>query len=249
MRLSVQHQFAFLCIPKCGSTSVERAIAPYCEVLIGGDPSLKHLNAKKFHRNIRPLLHKVDPRQEIEIFCIMREPMDRIRSWYQYQLRPELANPGHKRHQRYTGNVSFEQFIEAIMEKDRPTFAHIGSQAQFIKLSDGSLGVDRIFRLDHMNAVSEYLTAKIGKPIRIPFANKSVSRKKEPASLWTHVRKRLGCPAKPAVVPDLVPPPSLLDQLPAPLRSRLRDYLAEDYEIYDSIPKAATTTAADRPGK
>lgn len=210
MQLSIKHKFAFLCIPKCGSTSVEKAIRKHCEMRLNGHPSIKHMSASRFKRHVRPLLHKADPNDEVETFCIMREPFDCLRSWYTYRNRSEIADPKHPRHQRHTGGVSFKEFVEGFLEGNRPESAGIGSQANFVTLGNGSIGVDRIFRLDQMEAVADYLSKKIGKKIEIPVANKS---------LGVRIKSK----------------PGAFD-LPEPLMTRLMAHLEPDYAIYKSLP-------------
>ena len=228
MQLSIKYKFAFLCLPKCGSTSVEKALRKKCPTHLGGHPSLKHINAQLFKRHIRPLLRKVDPAHEIETFCIMREPVDRVRSWYEYQLRPELKDPSHPAHERYNAHVSFEEFVEILLSDDRPAnrprFSRIGTQAGFVRLADGSIGVDKIFRLDRMQDVADYLTAKIGAPLEIKVANKS-ARPEPKAGLF----RRLAVKPEPRERP-----PKFV--LPEPLLARLKEHLADDYQIYTRLP-------------
>ncbi|RYG98027.1 MAG: hypothetical protein EON58_08335, partial [Alphaproteobacteria bacterium] len=166
MQLSTKHRFAFLCVPKCGSTSVEKALRKHCPSHLGGHPSLKHISASAFESHIRPLLRKVDPDRKIETFCIIREPVDRVRSWYEYQLRPQLKDPSHPFHERYNGHISFTEFVEIVISKkdsgSLPRFARIGSQSGFVRLRNGSIGVDHLFRLDRMEEVAAFLTRKIG---------------------------------------------------------------------------------------
>jgi hypothetical protein len=220
MQLSVRHKFAFLCNPKCGSTSVEKAIAPFCRTNFGGHPSLKHLNARKFHQHIRPLLGKVGKKGKIETFCIMREPVARVFSWYQYQSRAKLAKASHPMHKRHTGGISFEQFVEAYLSPKKPEYAKMGTQSGFIRLSDGSIGVDRIFRLDQMDEVGKFLSAKIGKEIQIGHKNKSG---KKPAAAEEPAKE------EPAAVAS--PPMEISDAMLA----RLKEHLADDFEIYNSL--------------
>lgn len=220
MQLSIKYKFAFLCIPKCGSTSVERAIAPYCETNLGGHPTLKHLSAGMFNSHIRPLLRRADPNHEIETFCIMRDPMDRVRSWYQYRSRPELRDVEGGPHHRYTGGMSFTEFVEFVIAGKLPESAGVGSQAKFVSLRDGSIGVDRIFRLDQMDILEDYLSAKVGKKITIPVVNKSVSK-------TTTVKAGEF-------------------NLPDDVTTRLRARLQDDYAIYNHLPWSASSQP-DRP--
>lgn len=208
MQLSVKHQFAFLCIPKCGSTSIEHAIRPYCETKLGGDASLKHIPASKFARHIRPLLWRVDKDNLFETFCIMRDPLDRVRSWYQYRSRTKLKEAGKTRSHRYTGNLSYAEFVEAFLEGDNEAAAGVGSQLGFVTLNDGSIGVNRIFRLDQMETITDFLSTKIGTEIEIPVANKSDAEKTKSGSF----------------------------ELPGDLIARLQERLKPDYALFNQLP-------------
>ena len=215
MKLSIRHKFCFLCIPKCGSTSVERAITPYCETKLGGDASLKHLGVAKFERHIRPLLKRVDPDRKIETFCIMREPFDRLKSWYQYRSRPALANADNPRHYKFTGAISFAEFVEGYLEGNQKETVGIGSQWNFVTIADGSIGINRIFRLDQMDSVAAYLSEKVGEEVLIPVANQSVTGKKKSDPAEFH--------------------------LPDALMARLRNRLAKDYALYERLPWNSAT--------
>jgi hypothetical protein len=174
MMLSLSRKLAFLCVPKCGSTSIEKVLIKHCDIQLQGHPSVKHINARRYDRFIRPLLREADPKNEIETFCVIRDPVDRLRSWYEYQARPLLADPKHPRHIRYTGGMDFNTFIEAYLAKEQPEFARIGTQYEFTRLADGSQGVSRIFRLDQMDVIASFLTEKLGKPVDIPQVNRSI---------------------------------------------------------------------------
>lgn len=219
MQMSVKYRFAFLCNPKCGSTSVEKAIAPFCDTGFSGHPSLKHLNATKYKAHIRPLLHKVILQGEIETFCIMREPVERLYSWYQYQARRVLRKSSHRAHQRYTGNISFEKFVEGFLSTPQPDYAKIGMQTNFIRLPNGEIGVDRIFRLDQMDAVGKFLSDKIGQQIVIEHRNKSSGKPQSKKALKALAKKG---GSEPMAITD-----SLL--------ARLKEHLSADYELYNSL--------------
>ncbi len=215
MQASIKHKFVFLCNPKCGSTAVEKAIRKYCEVRLNGHPSIKHIRAARFNRHIRPVLEKADPKNQIETFCIMREPLERLKSWYTYRSRPQIEDPKHRSHKHYTGNLSYAEFIEGYMAGNRPEAGGIGSQASFVTLTDGSIAVDHIFRLDQMDRVADFLSRKIGQTIRIPVANKS------PEGTSGSKSRNL--------------------DLPAELMDRLMTFLEPEYAIYKDLPWSRAT--------
>jgi hypothetical protein len=177
MKISTKHGFAFLCMPKCASTSVETAIRKYCNVHFWGYPALKHIDAKDFHKYILAFHRKALPKVSIETFCIMREPIEWLHSWYKYRSRDELKEAAHPFRRNYTGDISFNQFVDSCLAgDDAPSYAKVGSQAEFVRLEDGTIGVDRIFRLERMEQVSEYLTEKVGEEITFSHRNQSPPR-------------------------------------------------------------------------
>ncbi|MEM7791155.1 MAG: sulfotransferase family 2 domain-containing protein [Verrucomicrobiota bacterium] len=176
MQISTKHGFAFLCMPKCASNSVQEAIKDYSNITIKGHPNLKHINARdaetyflKFHRIALPHI-------PIETFCIIRDPLEWIESWYRYRTRDELKNPKNPSHSNYTGNVSYNEFIEAyISQEPRPPYAKIRRQFDFVRSDEGKIAVDHIFPIDDMTLLQKFLEAKIGE--EISFRRKNVSPK------------------------------------------------------------------------
>jgi len=104
----------------------------------------------------------------------MRDPLKRIESWYCYRSRNKLKNPEHPKHENYTGNISFNDFVEKFLLRNK--LSELTSQYDFMRLDNGSIGVDRIFLMNQMNTVSDYLTEKIGIKIVIPQKNISPKR-------------------------------------------------------------------------
>ncbi|MEM1403791.1 MAG: sulfotransferase family 2 domain-containing protein [Pseudomonadota bacterium] len=174
MMMSTQHGFAFLCVPKCASTSIESALKPYCNVVASGHPRWKHLNAAMFTKTVlfahRQLLSKFP----MESFCLVRDPMEWIESWYRFRTRPGISAPRAKDHEFFTGDLSFSEFIaEFLKTKDRKPWANVSTQSKFMRLPQGQLGIDRIFAMDDLSSVAQYLSDKIGTEITLPSKNVS----------------------------------------------------------------------------
>ena len=81
MRVNIDYKFIFLCMPKCASTSIEATLNPYSQLYTSRHPKVKHTNDSKYQRFIKPFLNQDD----IEVVCLMREPISWLHSWYRYR--------------------------------------------------------------------------------------------------------------------------------------------------------------------
>lgn len=170
MRISLTHKFAFLCMPKTASTSIEEALNPYSELLTksrGLGTALKHTNYRKYNRFIRPYLNSFT-QEKIETVCVMREPVDWLFSWYRYRKREEVRG---KRQSTY--GMDFSDFAALYIQGK----AKVGKQSNFLKNSKGEVGVDRVFRYERLDLLQKYFEEKIGKNIEFPLKN--ISPKEE----------------------------------------------------------------------
>lgn len=115
---------------------------------------------------------KLFPSKKIESFCLIRDPHEWIESWYRYRSRDDLKNPKHPNHKNFTGNISYDEFIDAYISKGaRPSFANLGTQYNFMKLDTGEIGVDYIFSMDRVDLVIEFIKKITNKDIKIPLTN------------------------------------------------------------------------------
>ncbi|MFT5112949.1 MAG: hypothetical protein ACI8P9_002277 [Parasphingorhabdus sp.] len=174
MQISTRHGLAFLCMPKCASSSIEIAIRKFCNINISGPPELKHINAQVYYVSILSTHKKLMPAVNLESMCLMRNPMDWIESWYRYRSRDELKDPKHQFHKNYTGKISFQEFVkEYITDGNRKPFARLSKQCNFITLRNGQIGLDHIMTLDRMDQVTNFLSEKFSQNIEIPRINVS----------------------------------------------------------------------------
>jgi hypothetical protein len=111
MLISESHQFIFLAVPKTGSSSIEKALAPYRATLT--DEFKKHATCSKLKRELPTGIW-----ESYFKFAFVRNPYDFMQSWYFYRQRDELADPKHPRHHLYTGDTSFEEFITTFARKE-----------------------------------------------------------------------------------------------------------------------------------
>lgn len=110
MLISKSHQFIFLAVPKTASSSIEHALAEFRSPLTGCFN--KHATCTKLSRDLPPEIW-----DSYFKFAVVRNPYDTLQSWYFYRQREDLANPKHPRHNLYTGNISFDEFVETFSQK------------------------------------------------------------------------------------------------------------------------------------
>ena len=56
MLVSTSHRLAYLALPKTGTSSLEEALAPLCDIRYVGAPRVKHMTLRTFERFVAPYL-------------------------------------------------------------------------------------------------------------------------------------------------------------------------------------------------
>lgn len=176
--------FVFLAVPKTGTTAIERAFGRFAQGTFQRDP-FKHARYDNFQTYVQPFLEaKGYERSSYEVVCVVREPIEWLFSWYRYRSREDLAKPSAKRHRNFSGNVSFDDFVQAYMKRHREgrvtaetRYAKVGRATQFVRPLDGEPAIDRIFRYDHLNLLVDFLCDKVGKTVEIEARNVSPERR------------------------------------------------------------------------
>lgn len=166
MMISVRHRFAFLAMTKAASTSIEAAIAPHCEIVVTGDPRLKHMSFRRYQRFFGKFLDSYDI-AGVETFAVIRHPVDWLHSWYRYRGRPGVAA------EKSTRGISFDAFVEAWLISDQPEIARVGRPMEFLRTKDGELGIDRLYRFEHVPTLLADLSQRVGETLPEPRKNTS----------------------------------------------------------------------------
>lgn len=183
MLLAPGKGFVFLAVPKTGTTAIERAFRPHSEGSFLRNP-FKHSRYDQFQQYVQPFLEaKGFPRESYEVVCISREPLDWLFSWWRYRSRPDLADPAARRHRNYSGDVTFEQFARAYLQRHQQKrtgsgkkYANIGRLSRFVRPLPGEPEVDRIFRYDRMELLVDFLCDKVGEGVDAKARNVSPKR-------------------------------------------------------------------------
>jgi hypothetical protein len=149
------------------------------ELVLRGNPRLKHMNCRSFHAVVVPVLRNAGyERDDYELVSLFREPVSWVESWWRYRQRPALAREDPA---KFTGEVSFEEFVGRYVDDDPRPGTLRGRPAKFVALSDGlDIGVDRIFALERPEVWQRWIGAKVGGGLDVQVDNRSAVRR-EPA--------------------------------------------------------------------
>lgn len=183
MLLFPKERLVFLCTPKCGSTSVHEAYAPYAAAVLGGHPKLKHLRFKLYERGIAPLVG--NDIGSLETVCIIRDPVSHIRSWHRY-LRVHNRHDGSGSHHDRT----YEEFVEAFLDPDSDL--RLRTQHSFVEDDSADVGVNRIFALEHVERFVCFMNERLRVRVSLPVMNTSSGKASALSSeLEERLRERL----------------------------------------------------------
>jgi len=167
MLISLQNNLAILAMTKTGSTSVETALAPFCDILFTHDPRVKHIQYRRFERFIQPYLKSLGY-GEVRTTCLFRDPVDWLGSWYRYRSRPALRGQVNS-----TAEMSFETFVENYLSDTPDPFAKVGRQSQFVLRQNGDIGIDHLFRYEDIASFQSFLSDVFRREIELPRLNES----------------------------------------------------------------------------
>ncbi|HKY92196.1 MAG TPA: hypothetical protein VJM11_14200 [Nevskiaceae bacterium] len=164
--------------PKTGTSALQRALAPHASISFDNPPVYKHIRYMKFERLVRPLIKEIADldRDEYEVVAVMREPFDWLGSWYRYRSREALSGArGEPVSERFSGNVSFEEFLNAVCLRGdaRPAYARVGSPCGVSMRGKQGIGVDRLFPYEDMSGLLDLIQTKLQRKLKIERVNVS----------------------------------------------------------------------------
>ncbi|MCB1333072.1 MAG: gamma-glutamyl kinase [Roseivivax sp.] len=167
-----KQRLVFLAVPKTGTSAWASALAPLASMVISDPPELKHAPLYRYNRFIRPMLDKVGA-GGMETLAVVREPVDWLGSWYRYRQRPFLDGRPES-----TARMTFDAFVQAYCQGDRPAFAEVGSQAKFLEPRPNGVAVNHVFAYEAQTALIRFLESRLEMPIAVARENAS-----QPATL------------------------------------------------------------------
>lgn len=155
MLVFYKERLAFLSVPKTGTTAYEKALGPRADMLISEPPMLKHAPVYRYNRFIRPMFERVCE-VELELMAVMREPVSWLGSWYRFRRRPFMKDKPNN-----TFDITFDEFVLAYLKGDKPGFADVGSQANFLKAQPNGTKITHLFRYEDQARLQEFLRARL----------------------------------------------------------------------------------------
>ncbi|KIN61026.1 Gamma-glutamyl kinase [Sulfitobacter noctilucae] len=167
MLVFYKERLAFLSVPKTGTTAYESALAPRADMVISEPPMLKHAPVYRYNRFIRPMFEKVCDAQ-LEVMAVMREPVSWLGSWYRYRQRPFMEGKLNSTH-----GISFDEFVLAYMKGNKPAFADVGSQFQFMKTQPNGTGVTHFFKYEDQPRLKTFLEDRLSVKLELGRENES----------------------------------------------------------------------------
>lgn len=177
-------KLVLLSVPKTGTTALQAALAPQAAIVMRYPPQLKHSPVTRYRRFLQPLLQQGGGATEVETMALVRNPIDWLGSWYRYRARDEIAGQPNS-----TQGISFDDFVTEYTRGKPAPFANVGSQAKFLTLGNGSVGVTHLFRYEAMDQVLAFLADRLGRDA-ITLKQRNVSPQM-PLTLSQHVQERL----------------------------------------------------------
>jgi hypothetical protein len=178
-----RERLVFLSTPKSGSTSVAEAYTPYAGGVLGGHPRLKHVDLATYERGLAPLMG--DDHGMPETVCLIRDPLEQLRSWYRYMRRPD------RKHQNwFDRDWSFEDFVAHFLNAEQG--CRMKTQHEFVQDETGEIGVNRIFALERIDRFVAFMNKRLALRVRLPVLNASKRTSTTISSgLETDLRRRL----------------------------------------------------------
>ncbi|WP_424986540.1 hypothetical protein [Microbulbifer sp. S227A] len=162
-----KERLAFLAVPKTGTTAYHAALSRRADMVVSHPSGLKHASVYRYSRFFKPMFNKVGG-AEMELLAVMREPIDWLGSWYRYRQRDDLRDT-----ERSTHGMSFDAFLNAYMQGERPAFADVGSQASFLKTHPSGTAITHLYRYEDLPRLNRFLEARLGVEIQLKRKNVS----------------------------------------------------------------------------
>lgn len=167
MLVFFEERLTILAVPKTGTTAYQSALAHRADIVVSNPPELKHAPLYRYNRFFRPMFDRVC-NVEMDTVAVMREPLSWIGSWYRYRRRPFMRGKSNSTH-----GISFNDFVLAYMDPDRPSVADVGRQSRFLEPRPNGLRITHLFRYEDLDPFDRFLEQRLGLSITPKLENVS----------------------------------------------------------------------------
>lgn len=151
--------------PKTASTSLEAALAPMADIVLQGDPRIKHCTFHRYKWRFEKFL-MIFKKSPPETVALIREPEDWLNSWFRFRHGSWLNDTP-----RSTRGKSFDDFVDGYLSDPKPEFAAVGSQAAFLTHPVQDDHVQTLFRYDAMPEFLSWLESRLECTLDLPQKN------------------------------------------------------------------------------
>jgi hypothetical protein len=156
MMIFLDKGLIFFSTPKTGSTAFRKALGPKADILFSKSPKVTHITPKRFNKMIAPYALPL-MNEPITSVAVIREPTEWLGSWYRYRKRLETASLSNS-----TKDISFDTFVENYLSDDKPSYAKVGRQAQFVTGGGETPLVTQLWRYDAISELTLFLNLHLG---------------------------------------------------------------------------------------
>jgi hypothetical protein len=158
MLISNRHNFIFFANPKCASTTFEADWRRHSDLAITGTKCGKHFSPLQASKRLAFVFERIGrPPEAFFRFGIIRDPIDRAISWYNYSQRNLSVLPSKEK-----ALHDFQVIIRRQAEQFKNKAAHKGPQAAFFCTPSGQLNVDYLIALPQLTDAIHQLKKALG---------------------------------------------------------------------------------------
>lgn len=186
MLISLEKRFVLISNAKAGSTSLEQVLSPFAEIGLRSTKNGKHIPWSEVRSRFHFLFEHPDYAPETFFrFGVIRDPLDRFVSWYNYRFEPEARRTGKQ-------PMSIQEFwqLDDWVKFDRQGRKKL--QRDVFADDDGVCRFDLVLPLKMMGEYEQQLGKRLRIRLEIPKANASrklISTKDLPPAFADEVRE------------------------------------------------------------
>ena len=167
MIISTKHRFVLLSNTKCASTSLTHSFKDHVDLTMAEDYRLRHTDYKTYKQFVEPYLQHAlqsEPDNKFDVFCLFREPVDWVFSWYKFRRSSHLGKADDP--EKSTTNITWDDYLTLYLKGwPQNKSLVVGQQHSFVTLKDGSTTGLNLYRYENLHKLTALLSDRIGKQV------------------------------------------------------------------------------------